>query len=62
MTDRRPYFAKVIAHDWATPGRPSTPGIAFIGRGGLSAHLTPAEAISLSNHIVDLVESLEKEN
>jgi hypothetical protein len=61
MTDksRRPYFSKVVPQTWTKPGHPDTPGIAFIGLGGYSAHLTPAEAIELSNHIVDIAETLE---
>lgn len=59
---RRPYFKKVIPHNWTKPGQPDVPGIAFIGLGGFNAHLTAAEAIELSNHLVDLSESLEQEN
>jgi hypothetical protein len=60
--NRRPYFNKVIPYTWRKPGQPDTPGIALIGLGGFSAHLTPAEAIELSNHLVDLAERLEPEN
>jgi hypothetical protein len=56
---RRPYFNKVIPHTWTRDGEPPTPGIALIGLGGYSAHLTPAEALELSNRLVDLAEALE---
>lgn len=57
--NRRPYFSKVVTYTWTKPGQPDTPGIAFIGLGGFSAHLTTSEALELSNHLVDLVEHLE---
>ena len=56
---RRPYFNKVIRHTWTSAGHPDTPGIALIGLGGYSAHLTATEAIELSNTLVDLAETLE---
>lgn len=60
--NRRPYFKKVIRHNWTRAGQPDVPGIALIGLGGYSAHLTAAEAIELSNRLVDLAETLEQEN
>lgn len=56
---RRPFLSQVLLHTWAKPGEPDTPGIALIGLGGLSAHLTPAEAVSLADQLVDLAEQLE---
>lgn len=61
MNNRRPYFSKVIHHTWTSAGHPDTPGIALIGLGGYSAHLTASEAIELSNRLVDLAETLETE-
>lgn len=57
--DRRPFFSKVIPYTWTKCGQPETPGIAFIGLGGFSAHLSTSEALELSNLLVDLVEHLE---
>lgn len=59
MNNRRPYFKKVVRHTWTSAGLPDTPGIALIGLGGYSAHLTASEAIELSNRLVDLAETLE---
>lgn len=59
MSGRRPYFSRVLLQAWAKPGQPDVPGIALIGAGGFSAHLTALEAIDLSNVLVDLAEQLE---
>lgn len=59
MNRRRPFLSKVIPHTWSRHGEPGVDGIAIIGLGGLSAHLTPAEALDLADRLVDLSEQLE---
>lgn len=55
----RPYLSKVQPWHWKDQHGNTTPGIALRKGNYIAAHLTAAEAIQLSNRLVDLAERLE---
>lgn len=55
----RPYLSKVHSWEWRDKDGNATPGIALRKGNYIVAHLTPGEAIDLSNRLVDLAERLE---
>lgn len=55
----RPYLSRVHIRAWHDKDHGTTPGIALQQGHRIAAHLTPEEAIELSNQLVDLVEELE---
>ena len=55
----RPYLSKVQPWYWKDQHGNSTPGIALRKGPHIAAHLTAAEAIQLSNRLVDIAERLE---
>lgn len=58
---QRPYL-NVRIYTWKAPDRTLTPGIGLFRGRDIQGHLTYAEAIELSNRLVDLAETLEQEN
>lgn len=44
---------------WKNHGRADLPGIALWGMGGLTAHLTPAEARKLADKLHDMADRLD---
>lgn len=55
----RPYLSKVHSWEWRDKDGNATPGIVLRRGPRIVAHLTPGEAIQLSNRLVDLAERLE---
>lgn len=55
----RPYLSKVHHWHWKDRHGNTTPGIVLRHGPRIVAHLTPGEAIQLSNRLVDLVETME---
>lgn len=58
---KRPHLSKVQRWYWKDQHGNSTPGIILRKGPHIAAHLTPAEAIDLSNRLVDLAEKMEME-
>lgn len=56
---KRPHLSKVQRWYWKDRHGNSTPGIVLRQGHRIVAHLTPGEAIQLSNRLVDLVETME---
>lgn len=56
---KRPYIGRIWRHTWTDEqSKERTPGIALGGLGGISAHLTKAEAYALSDWITDQADKL----
>lgn len=55
----RPYLSKIQPWHWKDQHGNTTPGILLRKGHRIVAHLTPGEAIQLSNQLVDLVETME---
>ena len=55
----RPHLSKVHSWEWRDKDGNATPGIVLKHGNRIVAHLTPVEAIQLSNRLVDLVETME---
>lgn len=56
----RPYLSKVHSWEWRDKDGNTTPGIVLRQGRRIVAHLNRAEAIKLSNQLVDLAEQLEE--
>lgn len=61
MNGDRPYISSVRRRVWLLRSGGTIPGIALHAGPKLIAHLTPAEALSLSNQLTDLAERIEVE-
>lgn len=55
---KRPYFSHVRLNNWTNEDHTKTLGIAVHKGADVVAHLTPDEAIQLSNQLVDLAERI----
>ncbi|MDR6623047.1 hypothetical protein [Sinomonas atrocyanea] len=57
----RPFIGKVRRYVWRTHEGACTDGIGLMSGPRILAHLTPDEALALSNELTDLAETLEAE-
>ena len=56
--ERRPYISQLCPRDWHAPDGTTVNGIGLMAGRKLLAHLTPDEALKLSDRLVDLAERI----